>query len=113
MTIYRLKELRHEYNLSQAKLGKMLGVNQTAIGKYDHGDAEPNIKMLFQLSQIFEVSIDYLLGNSDDFGIVNVKTDKVGSFLNEREKELVNLFRNLNKNQQKAVCEYIKTLTND
>ena len=112
MKLQRLRELRLERNLSQAKLGKMLGVNQTAIGKYERGDAEPNIKMLFQLSQIFEVSIDYLLGNSDDFGIVNVKADKVGSFLNEREKELVDLFRNLDEKHQKAVCEFIKTLTN-
>ena len=51
----KLKDLRLTKQLSQNELAKMLGCNQTAVGKYERGQLEPNIETLKLLSEIFEV----------------------------------------------------------
>lgn len=60
----KIKYLRTEKRLSQEKLGKLLGVSQQAVGKWEKNDAEPDTSALKKLSEIFEVSIDYILDNT-------------------------------------------------
>lgn len=61
----RLKELRDSFNLSQKDLAKILSVSQQTIGSWEVGRTEPSNQNLEQISQYFNVSIDYLLGKSD------------------------------------------------
>ncbi|PQD95777.1 transcriptional regulator [Pradoshia eiseniae] len=61
----RLKELRKEKRLSQEELGTIIGVAQSTLGSYERETREPSIEGLLQLAHYFEVSVDYLLGNSD------------------------------------------------
>lgn len=60
----RLKELRLAAELTQAQLGRALGVSASAIGMYEQGRREPDGKMLAKISEYFNVSLDYLLGSS-------------------------------------------------
>lgn len=60
----KIKYLRTEKRLSQEKLGKLLGVSQQAVGKWEKNDAEPDSSALKKLSEIFDVSIDYILDNT-------------------------------------------------
>ncbi len=62
----RLKELRIENNLSQAKLASMIGASQKAIDFWEKGINEPKISYLISLSEVFKVSCDYLLGKEND-----------------------------------------------
>ena len=62
----RIKELRLEKNLSQNDIAKVLGCNQTAVGKYEREQLEPNISTLMKLADFFNVSIDYLLNRTDN-----------------------------------------------
>ncbi len=57
----RLKELREQRGLTQAKLAEQLGTTQQTIHKYEHGTAEPEHKMLRRISDFFNVSADYLI----------------------------------------------------
>ena len=50
---------------SQGKLADYLGVTQQAISKYENGDREPDIDTIIKLSQLFDVSSDYLLGGEE------------------------------------------------
>lgn len=59
----RLKELRLAASLTQAELGRALGVSASAIGMYEQGRREPDGKMLAKISEYFNVSLDYLLGS--------------------------------------------------
>lgn len=59
----RLKELRLAAELTQAQLGRALGVSASAIGMYEQGRREPDGKMLAKISEYFNVSLDYLLGS--------------------------------------------------
>jgi len=57
-----LKELREEKELSQAELGKEIGVKQTTISQYERGLREPDFQTLKRLCDFFAVTADYLLG---------------------------------------------------
>lgn len=62
-----LRRLRKESNLTQGQLGEKLDYGYTAISNYESGRNEPSINDLIKLSRIFNVSIDYLVGNSKFF----------------------------------------------
>lgn len=103
----RIRELRAEKRLTQAQLAQLLGVNQTAVGKYEREELEPNIQTLIKLSNIFEVSIDYVIGNSDDFGNIAV----VGApELPADEIELLADFRKLPDDLRHRAKSYMKRL---
>ena len=56
----RLKNLRVDTEKTQ-KIEDILGVDRTTYVKYENGNSEPNFEMLRKLSDLFYVSIDYLL----------------------------------------------------
>ncbi len=61
----RIRELRQERNISQAKLGKIIGVSQKAIDYWEQGVNEPKASYILALAVYFDVSCDYLLGKKD------------------------------------------------
>ncbi|MDR1329549.1 MAG: XRE family transcriptional regulator [Oscillospiraceae bacterium] len=61
----RIRDLRKEKNLTQAELGEILGVQQSAIRKYEYGEINIPLSKLEAMSNYFEVMIEYLLGKSD------------------------------------------------
>jgi transcriptional regulator with XRE-family HTH domain len=63
--IKNLANLRKELNMSQAELAEKLGVSQQTISKYERGTREPDNETLAKLAEIFDCSIDYLLGKTD------------------------------------------------
>ena len=105
----RLKDLRIEKGLSQTELSELLGVHQTAVGKYERGVLEPNLNTLKKLSAIFEVSIDYLLGIEDDFGNVVVHGSPTAE-LGAGEKDLLQNFRKLPEDLRHRAQAYMKKL---
>ena len=61
----RLKELRVENNLSQAKLASLTYLSQAAIAKWEKGTRTPSMEYIVILAKYFQVSSDYLLGLED------------------------------------------------
>lgn len=61
----RVKNLRKEKGISQQELAQMLYVNQTAVSQWERGVTNPSTDTVIALANIFGVSVDYLLGNSD------------------------------------------------
>lgn len=61
----RLKNLRKEKGLSQAELAKALNLTQRKISYLETGQFEPDLTILWEISEYFEVSCDYLIGKSD------------------------------------------------
>jgi len=61
----RLKELRKEKGITQAQLGKILGVSENTIAHYENGRRWPNYYMLKKLCDFYEESADYILGFKD------------------------------------------------
>lgn len=61
----RIAILRREAGMNQLDLAETLGLSQQAISKYENGKAEPDSDTLKRLSKLFNVSVDYIIGNSD------------------------------------------------
>ena len=62
----RLKKLRIDSEVSQSKLAKVLRKYQQDIARWEAGEILPNAKALVQLALYFDVTIDYLMGLSND-----------------------------------------------
>ena len=62
----RLKELRIKKGLSQVKLAMELNIAQNTLSRYETGEREAGYDMLIKIADYFNVSIDYLLGRSDE-----------------------------------------------
>ena len=57
-----LKNLRIEKGLNQTELAEKLFINKSMISSYEKGTRMPSLDVLIQLTFIFNVSIDYMLG---------------------------------------------------
>lgn len=62
----RIKELRKSRKISQLKMALDLNTNQNTISRYETGEREPGIRELIKIADYFNVSIDYLVGRTDD-----------------------------------------------
>ncbi len=69
-----IHELRKKHNLSQEQLAEKVGVARQTISKWELGETAPDIKQAQMLSQIFNVSLDKMLGN-DTKESVNIPHD--------------------------------------
>ncbi len=58
---HRIALLRRGFGWSQAALAKRLHISPSAVGMYEQGRREPSLEALMDLSQVFGVSVDYLL----------------------------------------------------
>ena len=89
----RLRQLRREYNMTQADLGEKLGVGKTTISNYETGNSYPDNENILKLSKIFEVTTDYLLGASNvrDRSILTPKDEKdISKTLNVLKDQIEN-----------------------
>lgn len=59
-----IREVREKANITQREAAELLGCSENAYGRYERGDRDPSIEMLKKMSRIFNVTIDYLVGNS-------------------------------------------------
>lgn len=66
----RLKELRKSRGISQLKLAMDLSMNQNSISRYESGAREADYATLIKFADYFNVSIDYLLGRTDNPNIL-------------------------------------------
>ncbi len=79
MTNIKLNEqitfLRKQSNMTQEELAKALGVSNQAVSKWESGQCYPDIQLLPELSRIFNVSIDILMGlrTTDTFENIYLK----------------------------------------
>ena len=66
-----LKELRKQNNYSQIQLGELIGFGQHAISSWEKETREPDIKTLIKLANLFNCSVDYLIGHKEKDAVNN------------------------------------------
>ncbi len=66
MKIFRLKELRKSKGVSQVKLSMDLNMNQNTISRYETEAHQADYAALIAIADYFNVSIDYLLGRTEN-----------------------------------------------
>lgn len=62
----RLRQLRKQYDLSQAELAERVGLHTNLIGRYERGESRPAADTLKRLADALGVSSDYLLDGATD-----------------------------------------------
>lgn len=61
-----LRMLRKQRGLNQKELADVLGLQPAALSKYENGSNEPGIGMLKSMANFFGVSVDYIIGITDE-----------------------------------------------
>lgn len=102
-----LKTLRKEHGFSAKELSQLINYSTNIIYDWEKGRAKPNIETLQKLADVFECSIDYLVGREDDLGNVNVN----GAELPPAEQEILSLFRSLGPFEREAILIQMKALS--
>ena len=62
----RLKDLRKQAGLTQVDVAGKLGISQQAYASWERGAKKPTQENLVKIAQILNVSVDYLVGNSEE-----------------------------------------------
>ena len=96
----RITTLRKKFNLSQSELAKKVEVSRTIIGNYERNENTPSIEILLKIAKIFNVSVDYLIGegslSSYDKDVLK-RINDIEALPNEDKKHIFYLIDNLVK----------------
>lgn len=77
----KIEKHRKEKNMTQYELADSLFVTHQAVSKWENGKSVPSIEVLLLLTQLFDISIDYLLAD------VEIKRDDYASLLTNYSRE--------------------------
>jgi transcriptional regulator with XRE-family HTH domain len=84
----RLRLLREKHGLSYRELAILCGLGETQVYKYERGDNEPSALSLKLIAKKLDVSVDYLLGLTDD-----PKSHYSSNEITDQEKDVLEAFR--------------------
>lgn len=103
--IKNLKKLRLEMRMTQQQVADKISVSQQSINKYENHNIEPDIDTLIKIADLFEVSLDYLVGHTD----IPHRIETVEPYdLNDDEASLVDNYRKLSVNERSSINMVIK-----
>ena len=106
----KIKELRREFGYTQEELAEKMGLKYYNIGDWERGKCEPCNDDLIKLSKIFDVTVDYLIGNDvDEFGSTRAQSlAPMGDALTQDEKDLLKAFGELGPFERDFFLKQIK-----
>lgn len=118
----KLKELRKDSGKTQEEIAKLLNVSRQVYANYENSINEPSLESLIKLAGIFDVSVDYLLGRTDDFDNLTAEEYSAGirtstkKSISPIEDEMLMLFRQVGKkfgtDGQRSVIAVIENMLN-
>ncbi|PFX36773.1 transcriptional regulator [Bacillus pseudomycoides] len=107
----RLKKLREANKMSMRQLGELLGVAQTNVSNWENAGIEPNYETLIKISSIFNVSVDYLIGNAHQLENVDEKKRReISKLAKELYDEFYEIPENMRKEIETDLIKYIQFL---
>lgn len=103
----RIKQLREENNWTQLELSKKMNCAMSSIAMYESETRKPSMEVLLKLSEIFDCSIDYILGKSDIRNPENTDLDKLQIGLSTKD------YSNISDEQLKQIEDFAKFVLKD
>jgi transcriptional regulator with XRE-family HTH domain len=91
----RLKYLRKSDNKTQQDIADILGITRPAYTAYEQGKRNPDYEILEKIADYYNVSIDYLLGRTDNKGALHTQagiSDNEYNNLSAYQKEVIDFF---------------------
>ena len=106
----KIKQLREEYNITQEELAKKLDLSSKGIvSMYEKEDRKPSLEVLIKLSEIFDCSIDYILGKTD----IRNTGKQIDDVLNEAMIGMsAEEYENLTETQKKQIRDFALYIKN-
>lgn len=110
-----LKKIRLQQGFTQKDIAQKLKTSQQVYSRYERGDHEPDMQTLCKLADIFEVSVDYLLGRENEKTVTTKgATDIATNYLKElglendkRFKDFAKLYSRLPEMHRTYVLAYL------
>ncbi len=110
----RLRKIRTNRNMTQTELGEIFEnpKAQTTIGTWEKGYREPSMTDLIKISRFFNVSIDYLLGESEEERTITTYKEENPKELREFLNKNTVLFNGseLNEEEKKRMIDILTGL---
>lgn len=82
-----IRSFRKEHSLTQEQLAEALGVTVGAVYKWEAGLSTPEIKLIMELADLFEISVDVLLGYEQQDGKVQAVAERIEQYRDEKNFE--------------------------
>lgn len=111
-----LKELRESLGLTQEEFGKSVGIAKTTYNNYEKGERSPKSDFWISVAKKYGVTIDYLMGYSNDpdkVGKENTPTpsvDSVGVLTKDEASRISAAMDQMNEEGRERVVEYAEDL---
>lgn len=86
----RVLELRSEYKVTLEEVANFAGITKSVLSKYERGIHEPGLMVAKRIADFFHVSMDYIIGSSDE------------------RRPGKNLLSDLDENTREEVMKYIE-----
>jgi len=81
-----LKSIRKKRGFTQSEVAKHLNIAPTSYSKYERGERNPDPDTLKRLSEFLDISVDYIIGNTDiPLTLAQVRFDKEVDHLSDEE----------------------------
>jgi transcriptional regulator with XRE-family HTH domain len=95
----RVKQLRKMRNMTTKELSTLCGVSQSTISKLENGNRIPDIPIIEKICDALNITLlDFFM------------TEKISEPLSEGLIELVYIAKNLDENQLKKLCAFLKSI---
>ena len=98
-----IQSLRKEKHISQTHLSIMLEVSQETVSAYENDKHHPSVRALIKLREIFQVSIHYILGLTEERYPTTQKSD-----LSQDEQSLLHAYRQLDASGKSQIRAYLE-----
>lgn len=105
MFALRLKELREQKGLSQKAFSMKLGVSQSTVGMWESKKREPNFETAKKIADFFGVSVDYILGRTNEPNQIDLDKELEGV-----QFALYSETKELTDEEKKSVLDFVKFL---
>ena len=103
IAMLRLKELRIKHGLSQIELAKKFNVAQNTVSNWENGSRQVDYETLNNLADLFNVSVDYILGRTD-----KVNSSDVDEQLEGIEFALYGEIKELTDDEKQDILNFVK-----
>jgi transcriptional regulator with XRE-family HTH domain len=112
----RIRQLRKEKGWTQNELGKILGLGENLVTHYERGVRFPRPEAIVNISKLFEVSTDYLLGITDERNTTNnslTKNERLDLIAKSNpilDNKYLEMIKSLNEEQANLLLAKLKEI---
>ena len=100
----KIKILREERGWTQNFLADRINISRQVLSNYENEINQPSPDVLIKFADIFQCSIDYLLGREDDLGVISLQSQTAE--LSPDGQELLDMFSALDADYKAQILEY-------